>query len=49
VFTEWNKSELESYLIEITAPAFGSSLSYYDRLPAALVQGQRDCELFGPS
>ena len=43
----WRTVVAQSALAGIPAPAFGSSLSYYDglrspRLPAALVQGQRD-------
>ncbi len=43
----WRNVVAHSALAGIPVPAFGSSLSYYDglrspRLPAALVQGQRD-------
>jgi 6-phosphogluconate dehydrogenase len=43
----WRSVVAQSALAGIPVPAFGSSLSYYDglrspRLPAALVQGQRD-------
>ena len=43
----WRKVVANSALAGVPVPAFGSSLSYYDglrspRLPAALVQGQRD-------
>ncbi len=43
----WRSVVAHSALAGIPVPAFGSSLSYYDglrspRLPAALVQGQRD-------
>ena len=46
----WRRVVSHAALAGIPVPAFGSSLSYYDalraqRLPAALVQGQRD--LFG--
>jgi 6-phosphogluconate dehydrogenase len=45
--SSWREVVAQSALSGIPAPAFGSSLSYYDglraeRLPAALVQGQRD-------
>jgi 6-phosphogluconate dehydrogenase len=43
----WRRVVIAAAQSGIPAPAFGSSLSYYDglradRLPAALVQGQRD-------
>jgi len=43
----WRRVVSQAALAGIPVPAFGSSLSYYDalraeRLPAALVQGQRD-------
>jgi 6-phosphogluconate dehydrogenase len=43
----WRRVVVAATEAGIPAPAFGSSLSYYDglradRLPAALVQGQRD-------
>lgn len=43
----WRRVVISATQAGIPAPAFGSSLSYYDglradRLPAALVQGQRD-------
>ena len=43
----WRRVVANAALAGLPAPAFGSSLSYYDglraqRLPAALVQGQRD-------
>jgi 6-phosphogluconate dehydrogenase len=43
----WRRVVAQAALAGIPVPAFGSSLSYYDalraeRLPAALVQGQRD-------
>ena len=43
----WRRVVSQAALTGIPVPAFGSSLSYYDalrspRLPAALVQGQRD-------
>jgi 6-phosphogluconate dehydrogenase len=46
----WRRVVSHAALAGIPVPAFGSSLSYYDalrapRLPAALIQGQRD--LFG--
>jgi 6-phosphogluconate dehydrogenase len=46
----WRRVVSHAALTGIPVPAFGSSLSYYDalrapRLPAALIQGQRD--LFG--
>jgi 6-phosphogluconate dehydrogenase len=46
----WRRTVVAAARAGIPAPAFGSSLAYYDglrapRLPAALVQGQRD--LFG--
>ncbi|MFF2372549.1 NADP-dependent phosphogluconate dehydrogenase [Agromyces sp. NPDC058110] len=45
--TAWRRVVVRSVETGIPAPAFGSSLAYYDglradRLPAALVQGQRD-------
>jgi len=45
--TAWREVVATSARVGIPAPAFSSSLSYYDglradRLPAALVQGQRD-------
>ncbi|MFM1993662.1 MAG: NADP-dependent phosphogluconate dehydrogenase, partial [Actinomycetota bacterium] len=45
--TAWREVVAKAALTGIPAPAFSSSLSYYDglraeRLPAALVQGQRD-------
>jgi 6-phosphogluconate dehydrogenase len=45
--SSWRRVVASSALAGIPAPAFGSSLSYYDglrspRLSAALVQGQRD-------
>ena len=46
----WRRVVAQAALNGVPTPAFGSSLSYYDglraeRLPAALIQGQRD--LFG--
>ncbi|PKQ26220.1 MAG: phosphogluconate dehydrogenase (NADP(+)-dependent, decarboxylating) [Actinobacteria bacterium HGW-Actinobacteria-4] len=43
----WRRVVAQAALAGIPVPAFGSSLSYYDalrspRLPAALIQGQRD-------
>ncbi|WP_062133505.1 NADP-dependent phosphogluconate dehydrogenase [Demequina aestuarii] len=43
----WRRVVAQSALTGVPAPAFASSLSYYDslraeRLPAALIQGQRD-------
>jgi len=43
----WRRVVSQAALAGVPAPAFGSSLSYYDslraqRLPAALIQGQRD-------
>ena len=43
----WRRVVAEAALAGIPTPAFSSSLAYYDglraeRLPAALVQGQRD-------
>ena len=43
----WRRVVIAAAAAGIPAPAFSSSLSYYDgiradRLPAALVQGQRD-------
>ena len=43
----WRRVVVAAAQAGIPSPAFGSSLSYYDglradRLPAALIQGQRD-------
>ncbi|MES1170934.1 MAG: NADP-dependent phosphogluconate dehydrogenase, partial [Actinomycetota bacterium] len=43
----WRRVVSQAALSGVPVPAFGSSLSYYDslraeRLPAALIQGQRD-------
>ena len=43
----WRRVVAQAALAGVPAPAFGSSLAYYDslrseRLPAALIQGQRD-------
>src|SRR5690606_4368770 len=43
----WRRVVSQAALAGVPVPAFGSSLSYYDslraeRLPAALIQGQRD-------
>ncbi len=45
--TGWRRIVAQAALAGVPAPAFSSSLSYYDslradRLPAALIQGQRD-------
>ena len=45
--TAWREVVATSARVGIPAPAFSSSLAYYDglradRLPAALIQGQRD-------